>query len=154
MNNIQVINESNNELPKYETSGAAGFDLRANITDKNSTSPTGEELYVVIQPKESLLIDTGLKMAIPEGYELELRGRSGLAYKHQIQVHNGTIDCDYRGLVGVILFNFGNSPFVVHNGDRIAQGVIKKVENVEFTEVSTLDETIRGEKGFGHSGIK
>lgn len=141
---VQVINSSNNELPRYATSGAAGMDLHANI-----------EGDVVIEPGQSVLIPTGLRMAIPFGYEVQIRPRSGNALKYGITCPNtpATIDSDYRGDVGVILMNLGLHPFVVHNGDRIAQMVLKKVETVEWEIVDTLPETDRGEGGFGHTGI-
>jgi dUTP pyrophosphatase len=151
---IKVINNSNNELPQYETKGAAGFDLRAYITEKNNDNPSDGEFYTAIKPNSSKLIPTGLQMAIPEGYELQVRPRSGLAFKKGITVLNspGTIDSDYRGDIGVILHNTSDKIFIVYNGDRIAQGVLNEVPQGTFIEVESLDETDRGEGGFGSTG--
>jgi len=142
---VKVKNESNNDLPKYETKGSAGMDVRAHVDDK-----------VVIEPGERVLIKTGLKLNIPEGMELQVRPRSGLAYKYGITVLNapGTIDSDYTGDCGVILINHGTSSFVIEPGDRIAQFVFSKYERVEFEEVEELDDTERNEGGFGSTGVK
>jgi dUTP pyrophosphatase len=130
------------ELPKYQTSGSAGFDLAA------AESKT-------IAPGAVALVKTDLKVAVPEGYELQVRSRSGLALKNGVFVLNspGTVDADYRGTVGVILANFGHESFVVAPGDRIAQGVINKVEQVSFVKVDSLDATERGAGGFGSTGV-
>jgi dUTP pyrophosphatase len=131
-------------LPAYQTEGAAGFDLLAAIPDE-----------IVLQPGERALIPAGFKMAMPEGYEAQVRPRSGLALKHGVTVLNapGTIDSDYRGEVGVILINLGTEPFPVRRGERIAQMVIAPVTRVaEMTEVEDLDETKRGAGGFGSTG--
>lgn len=143
---IQIVNESKHGLPKYATVGSAGMDLYANIENGSS---------VTINPMERKLISTGLKLAIPSGYEAQVRPRSGLAIKHGITVLNtpGTIDSDYRGEVKVILINLSNEPFIVQDGDRIGQMVIAKYETAEWDEVKKIDETERGEGGFGHSGI-
>lgn len=143
---IQIVNESKHELPKYATVGSAGMDLYANIENGNS---------ITINPMDRKLISTGLKLAIPSGYEAQVRPRSGLAIKHGITVLNtpGTIDSDYRGEVKVILINLSNEPFTVQDGDRIGQMVISKYETAEWDEVDSLDDTERGEGGFGHSGI-
>ena len=142
---VKVINESKNDLPKYETENSAGMDVRANI-EENVTILTGERK----------LIKTGLKLEIPSGYECQVRPRSGLAYKKGVTVLNspGTIDADYRGDVGVILINNGNEPFVVEPGDRIAQIVFAKYERAEFEASEELEETERGEGGFGFTGQK
>ena len=141
---IKVVNESIFPLPTYETSGSAGIDLQANI-------PTPVEL----KPLSRALIPTGLYLSIPEGFEGQIRGRSGLALKHGVTLANGigTIDSDYRGEIKVILINLGEDPFIINNGDRIAQFVLSKYERIEFEEVDTLEETSRGKGGFGHTGI-
>lgn len=131
------------ELPDYQTAHAAGMDVRA-----------AEER--MLQPGETALIPTGFAIAVPPGYEAQLRPRSGLALKSGITLLNspGTIDADYRGPVGVILTNLGHQPFFIHRGDRIAQMVIAKVERAQWQIVETLDETARGQGGFGSSGTK
>jgi dUTP pyrophosphatase len=145
MDSIKIINKSHHPLPQYSTICSAGMDLRANLT-----SP------IVLQPLQRALIPTGLFMALPEGYEAQVRPRSGLALKHGITVLNtpGTIDADYRGEIGVILVNLGQQEFVVNDGERIAQMVIARYEQVQFVSVDVLDETERGAGGFGHSGVK
>lgn len=142
---VKVINESQNQLPAYQTPGAAGMDLRADIT-----SP------VTLQPLERRLITTGIRIQLPEGYEAQIRPRSGLALKHGITVLNtpGTIDADYRGLIGVVLINLGSEPFTIEPGERIAQMIFAKYERAELVEVESLDETERGEGGFSHTGMK
>ena len=142
---IKVVNKGNQPLPKYQTSQSAGMDLRANI-----------DAPVLIKPLDRKLIPTGLHIALPEGYEAQIRPRSGLAIKKGITVINtpGTIDPDYTGDVGVILVNISNEDFVVQPGDRIAQMVINKFEQAKFEVVEELDETERGEGGYGHTGIK
>ena len=142
---VKVVNVSNNALPEYATPQSAGMDLRANITEK-------VELY----PMERKLIPSGIKIQLPEGYEAQVRPRSGLALKHGVTVLNapGTIDADYKGEVGVILINLSNNIFFIEPNDRIAQLVIAKHETTEWEEVDALDESERGEGGFGHSGIK
>lgn len=141
---IKVVNEGSQSLPKYETINSAGMDLRANIEDG-----------IVIRPLDRALIPTGLHIALPEGYEAQIRPRSGLALKKGITCLNtpGTIDADYRGEIGVILANISNEDFVVNPGDRIAQMIINKVEHAEFELVEELNETERGEGGFGHTGV-
>ena len=141
---VYVVNKSNHRLPEYATPMSAGIDLKANISEP-----------VVLGPLQRTLIQTDLYMAIPEGYELQIRSRSGLALKNGIFCLNspGTIDADYRGNVGVILANFSDTPFIINPGDRIAQAVLNKFEKIEWKEVTTLDETERGTGGFGHSGI-
>lgn len=142
---IKVVNKGNQPLPKYQTSQSAGMDLRANI-----------DAPVLIKPLDRKLIPTGLHIALPEGYEAQIRPRSGLTIKNGITIINtpGTIDPDYRGDIGVILVNVSNEDFVVQPGDRIAQMVINKFEQAKFEVVEELDETERGEGGYGHTGIK
>lgn len=142
---VDIINKSKHPLPKYETSSSAGVDLRANI-----------EAPVVLKPLERALIKTGLFIALPHGYEAQVRPRSGLAYKNGITVLNspGTIDADYRGEIGVILVNLSNENFTVQDGERIAQLVVAKHEQAEFVVVDVLSETSRGAGGFGSTGVK
>ena len=142
---VKIINKSKNVLPKYTTIGSAGMDIRANI-----------EAPVDIPPMNRRLIPTGLYIQLPLGYEAQVRPRSGLALKQGLTVLNtpGTIDADYRGEIGVILINLSNEVQSINPGDRIAQIVIAKHEIAELIETDTLEETERGEGGFGHSGVK
>lgn len=142
---INVVNRGHQQLPAYATPQSAGMDLRANIEEP-----------IIIKPLERKLIGTGLHIALPEGYEAQIRPRSGLALKHGITVLNspGTVDADYRGEVMVLLVNLSDKDFVVSDGERIAQMVIAKHEQGEFVEVAELDETERGEGGYGHTGVK
>lgn len=142
---MQIINKSKNETPIYATEQSAGMDLRANLKES-----------VTLNPLERKLIPTGLYISLPAGFEAQVRPRSGLALKKGITVLNtpGTIDADYRGEICVILVNLSNEPFVVENGERIAQMVVAKHERVEWQEVEVLDETERGAGGFGHTGTK
>lgn len=142
---VKIVNKGRQQLPAYATSQSAGMDLRADI-----------ETSIELQPLERRLIPTGLFMALPDGYEAQVRPRSGLALKHGITVLNtpGTIDADYRGEVGVILVNLSNTPFTIEPGERIAQIVIAKYEQAALEEVEVLDETERGAGGYGHSGRK
>ena len=142
---INIINKSAHALPNYETIASAGMDLRANITQS-----------ITLKPLERAIIKTGLFMALPIGYEAQVRPRSGLAAKNGITVLNapGTIDADYRGEIGVILVNLSNEDFVIENGERIAQLIIAKHERAEWIEVTELSETSRGEGGFGSTGVK
>lgn len=142
---VKIINTSENKLPAYETTGSAGMDLRANLKQA-----------IHLQPRERVLVPTGLKIQLPEGYEAQVRPRSGLALKEGITVLNspGTIDSDYTGEIGVILINHGKLAFIIQNGDRIAQLVFQKVEQAEFEVVDSLEETQRGEGGFGSTGVK
>ena len=142
---IQVVNKGHQPLPAYATVQSAGMDLRANIDEP-----------IVLKPLERRLIPTGLHIALPAGYEAQVRPRSGLALKKGITVLNspGTIDADYRGEVGVLLINLSQEEFVVNDGERIAQMVIARHEQAEFVEVEVLDETERGEGGYGHTGVK
>lgn len=139
----RMDNAKDLKLPSYMTKGAAGMDLYANVTEDT-----------LIKPGDIELVPTGIKISIPEGYEAQIRPRSGLALKYGISMVNapGTIDSDYRGEINVILINFGKKDFIVKRGERIAQMVINKVEVVDFTETDALDETERGEGGFGHTG--
>jgi len=143
--NIRIINKSSHELPHYETGASAGMDLRANILTS-----------VTLQPLERSIIKTGLFIELPVGFEAQVRPRSGLAAKKGITVLNapGTVDADYRGEIGVILVNLSNQPFIIENGERIAQLVIAKHERAEWEEVEELSETTRGEGGFGSTGVK
>ena len=142
---IQIINRSRHQLPEYATPLSAGMDLRANID-----SP------IVLKPMERRLVPTGLYIALPPGYEAQVRPRSGLALKKGITVLNapGTVDADYRGEVGVILINLSNEDFTIEDGERIAQMVIARHEQAEFVQVEVLEETERGAGGFRHSGRK
>ena len=141
---VKIINKSNNALPEYQTSGAAGMDICAFVPSD-----------IKIKPGEVKLVPTGLYLEIPKGYEIQVRARSGLALKNSIGVANGigTIDSDYRGELCVILVNFGQNEFVVKNGDRIAQMVLNKYEPIEFVVDEELSSTERGEGGFGSSGV-
>ena len=141
---IKVINRSHHQLPAYETANSAGMDLRANL-----------DAPITLQPMERRLIPTGLFMALPEGYEAQVRPRSGLAIKRGITVLNspGTIDADYRGEVCVVLINLSAEPFVINDGERIAQMVVAQCQQAEWLTVDVLDETERGTGGFGHTGV-
>lgn len=142
---IKVVNKGHQQLPAYATVQSAGMDLRANIDEP-----------ITLHPMQRQLVPTGLHIALPEGYEAQVRPRSGLALKHGITVLNtpGTIDADYRGEVMVLLVNFSTEDFVINDGERIAQMVIARHEQGEFIEVDELDETERGEGGYGHTGVK
>ena len=142
---IKVVNKGHQPLPQYATAQSAGMDLRANL-----------EEAVTLQPLKRRLIPTGLHIALPVGYEAQVRPRSGLALKKGITVLNtpGTIDADYRGEIGVVLINLSQEPFVVNDGERIAQMVIARHEQGELIPVEVLDETERGEGGYGHTGVK
>lgn len=142
--NIKIVNKSGYPLPSYETFLSAGMDLRASV-----------ESAITLHPGERTLIKTGLFIALPEGYEAQVRPRSGLAIKKGITVLNapGTVDADYRGEIGVILYNAGFDDFTINSGDRIAQMVIARHERANWEEVDSLDETERGEGGFGHTGV-
>lgn len=142
---IQLINKSKHQSPAYETLQSAGVDLRANIDSS-----------ITLKPLERVLIKTGLFIALPDGYEAQVRPRSGLAYKNGITVLNspGTIDADYRGEIGVILVNLSNTDFLINDGERVAQLVIAQYEQATFVEVDVLSETERGAGGFGSTGKK
>jgi|SRR6185312_1618349 dUTP pyrophosphatase len=141
---IRIINKSRNGLPAYETAHSAGMDLRADL-----------EHTVLLDPLERKLIPTGLHIELPEGFEAQIRPRSGLAFKHGISIVNspGTIDADYRGEIKVLLINLSNEPFEINSGDRIAQMVIARHEKVNWEEVEILNETSRGAGGYGHTGV-
>ena len=140
---IKIVNRSHHALPQYATALSAGLDLRANLEED-----------ITLQPMERRLVPTGLSIALPEGYEAQVRPRSGLALKHGITLLNtpGTIDADYRGEIGVIMVNLSDTPFNIADGDRIAQLVIARYEQAEWEAVEALDSTERGDGGFGHSG--
>ena len=142
---IKVVNRGHQQLPAYATPQSAGMDLRANLDEP-----------ITLHPLERRLIPTGLHIALPEGYEAQVRPRSGLALKHGLTVLNtpGTIDADYRGEIGVVLINLSQQDFVVNDGERIAQMVIARHEQGDFVVVEELDETERGEGGYGHTGVK
>ena len=142
---VKVINKSGNDLPEYKTPQSAGMDLRANIDEA-----------ITLEPMSRRLVKTGLFIALPEGYEAQIRPRSGLALKHGITVLNtpGTVDADYRGEIMVLLINLSNISFIINPGDRIAQMVIARHEQAEFTLVDELDDTEQGEGGMGHTGIR
>ena len=160
---VKVINNSNNSLPEYADNGSSGCDIKAALNLVNSKFLydgakliNGKEgLKLFLPPCSRALIPSGLHVNIPEGYEIQVRCRSGLALKHGIQVVNGigTIDESYTGDIGVILYNSGSEDFIVNDGDRIAQLVLQQVPKIEWIQVENLDETDRGENGFGHSGI-
>ena len=140
---VKIVNRSGHPLPDYSTSLSAGMDLRASLSEP-----------VLLKPLERQLISTGLYMELPEGYEAQIRPRSGLALKKGISVVNtpGTIDADYRGEIGIILINLSGEDFLVNNGERICQMVINKVEKVSWNQVETLEDSDRGAGGFGHTG--
>lgn len=142
---IKVVNRGHQPLPQYATPQSAGLDLRANTDEP-----------IVLHPMERKLIPTGLHIALPEGYEAQVRPRSGLALKHGITVLNspGTIDADYRGELGVLLINLSTEDFIINDGERIAQMVVARCEQGEFVAVEELDSTERGTGGYGHTGVK
>lgn len=140
---VKIINRSGHDVPAYSTESSAGMDVRACLQEP-----------VTLQPLQRALIPTGLRIALPQGYECQIRPRSGLALKHGISLVNtpGTIDADYRGEIGVIVINLSNEPFTINNGERICQMVITRYSHTTWDIVDTLDETERGEGGFGHTG--
>jgi dUTP pyrophosphatase len=142
---VKIINKSSHALPNYETIASAGMDLRANLSEA-----------VVLAPLERAIIKTGLFIELPLGYEAQVRPRSGLAAKFGVTVLNspGTIDADYRGEIGVILVNLSNEAFTIENGERVAQLIIAKHERAEWLEAEVLTDTVRGEGGFGSTGVK
>ncbi len=142
---VNIVNRSRFPLPQYATIHSAGLDLRADT-----------ELKITLKPLERTLVPTGLYIELPEGYEAQVRPRSGLAAKHGISIVNspGTIDPDYRGEIKVILVNLSDTPFILEPGERIAQMVIAQFEHISWNEVEALSETARGEGGFGHTGVK
>ena len=142
---VQIINKSKHALPQYATSSSAGMDLRANLNEP-----------IVLKTLQRCLVPTGLYIALPEGFEAQIRPRSGLALKKGITLLNtpGTIDADYRGEIGVIVVNLSTEDFVIEDGERIAQMVIARYEQAEWQEVEVLEDTERGAGGFGHTGVK
>lgn len=140
---VKIINKSNNPVPAYSTAFSAGMDIRASL-----------EADVVLKPLERTLVPTGLFIELPEGFEAQIRPRSGMALKHGISVLNspGTIDADYRGEIGIILVNLSNDEYTIKHGERICQMVIARHEHVQWNEVEVLEESVRGEGGFGHTG--
>lgn len=142
---VQIINKSKHSLPQYATSSSAGMDLRANLDNP-----------IVLKPLQRCLVPTGLYIALPEGFEAQIRPRSGLALKKGITLLNtpGTIDADYRGEIGVIVINLSAEDFIIEDGERIAQMVIARYEQAEWQEVEVLEDTERGAGGFGHTGVK
>ena len=141
---VKIVNKSKHNLPEYKTKYSAGLDLRANLDNE-----------ILLKPLERKLIPTGLFIELPEGYEAQIRPRSGLALKHGISVLNtpGTIDADYRGEIGVILVNLSNEEFIVKDGERICQMIINKHETISFKVVELLNDSERGAGGFGHTGV-
>ena len=141
---VKIINKSSTTLPSYSTSSSAGMDLLANLSEP-----------VTLKPLERALIPTGIYIQLPQGYECQIRPRSGLALKHGISLVNtpGTIDADYRGEIGVILINLSNEPFVVNHGERICQMVVTNYSSVNWCEVESLEDSERGAGGFGHTGV-
>ena len=142
---IKIINKSKHELPNYATNASAGMDLRANLSEP-----------IILKSLERTLVPTGLFIELPIGYEAQIRPRSGLAFKNGLTVLNspGTIDADYRGEIGILLVNLSDKDFVIKDSERIAQMVISHYSRVDFIEVETLQETVRGAGGFGHTGTK
>ena len=142
---VRVVNKSHNDLPAYSTKDSAGMDLRASLDEP-----------LELKPMQRALIPTGIYIELPEGYECQIRPRSGLALKHGVTVLNtpGTIDADYRGEIGVILINLSDKPFVVNDGERICQMVVTRYDKVDWVRVEALDDSVRGAGGFGHTGVK
>jgi dUTP pyrophosphatase len=142
---VKIVNQSDNPLPSYSTPYSAGMDIRASLKEP-----------ITLKPLQRELVPTGLFIELPEGYEAQIRPRSGLALKKGISVVNtpGTIDADYRGEIGIILINLSGEDFVVENGERICQMVINKVESIGWSQVESLEDSERGSGGFGHTGIK
>ena len=140
---VRVVNKGNHKLPEYKTSGSSGVDLIANV-----------DAPIILKPLDRFLVPTGIFIEVPQGYEAQVRGRSGLAINHGISLANGigTVDSDYRGEIKVILINLGKEDFLINPGDRIAQLVLIKYEKIDFDVVESLDETKRGAGGFGHTG--
>lgn len=166
---VKVFNNGNKELPKYNKQFDAGFDFKSDFSnissgmdfmgDGETFEYDNENKTITLQPNGRVLIPTGIYISLPDGYELQVRPRSGLALKHGITVLNspGTIDVGYNGLISIILLNSGRKPFIISDGDRIAQGVLKRVEQVKWIEVNSIEElgeSERGQTGFGDSGVK
>lgn len=142
---VKIINNSGNALPAYETPSAAGMDVRASIKEP-----------IVVKPMQRVLVPTGLRVQLPQGYEMQIRPRSGMALKHGITLANspGTVDADYRGEIGIIVINLSDQPFVINDGDRICQMVVTTYSHVQWEQVDRIDETVRGEGAFGHTGTE
>ena len=142
--NIRIINKSTHQLPAYETAASAGMDLRANLSE-----------VIILKPMERKLVPSGLFIELPVGFEAQIRPRSGLALKHGISILNspGTIDADYRGEIKILLINFSDTDFEINNGDRIAQMIISRHEQVNWEQVEILSDTVRGSGGYGHTGL-
>lgn len=142
---VKIINRSHHPLPAYATPGSSGMDVRAFV-----------KRPIVLQPLERVLVPTGLYLQLPRGYECQIRPRSGLALRHGITIANapGTVDSDYRGEVGIIVINLSKEPFVINDGERICQMVIARYDRVEWEQVERIDETVRGDGAFGHSGTE
>lgn len=142
--NIRIINKSSHQLPAYETAGSAGMDLRANLVEA-----------IILKPMERKLVPSGLFIELPVGFEAQIRPRSGLALKYGISILNspGTIDADYRGEIKILLINFSDTDFEINNGDRIAQMIISRHEQVSWEQVEILSDTLRGSGGYGHTGL-
>ena len=155
---LKYVNKSNNENPTYADNGSSGFDLRAYITEKNggTLNLMTNSYEISLKPLQRMMIHTGIYFDVPEGTEIQVRPRSGLAIKYGVTVLNspGTIDADYRGEICVELINLSNKPYTIYFGDRIAQLVFNKYEQAKFIKVEELSETERGEGGFGHTGNK
>ncbi len=158
---IKIVNHSKNNLPRYETDNSVGMDLRAWVNSPFTKTVTNSFVQardsntpsLYIRPMGRVMIDTGLCIELPKGYEAQIRPRSGLALKSGIVCQLGTIDSDYRGRIGIIIINFSDELFKVDDGDRVAQMVITKVERCEWEKVDKLDDTDRGDGGFGHTGV-
>ncbi len=142
---VKIINESGNALPAYETPSSAGMDVRAFTKEP-----------IVVKPMQRVLVPTGLRVQLPQGYEMQIRPRSGLALRHGITLANtpGTVDADYRGEIGIIVINLSDQPFVINDGDRICQMVITQYSHVSWEQVERIDETVRGDGAFGHTGVE
>lgn len=142
---VKIINRSGNPLPAYETPSAAGMDVRAFTKEP-----------IVVQPMQRVLVPTGLRVQLPQGYEMQIRPRSGMALKHGITLANspGTVDADYRGEIGIIVINLSNEPYTIAPGERIAQMVVKEYVHVSWDPVGRIDDTVRGDGGFGHTGTE
>lgn len=142
--NIRIINKSSHQLPAYETPASAGMDIRANLSE-----------VIILKPMERKLVPSGLFIELPVGFEAQIRPRSGLALKHGISILNspGTIDADYRGEIKILLINFSDTDFEINNGDRIAQMIISRHEQVSWEQVEILSDTVRGSGGYGHTGL-
>jgi len=142
---VKIVNKSKHDLPEYKTSQSAGMDLYANIDEP-----------IILKPLERALVPTGLFIELPDGYEAQIRPRSGLCIKHGISVLNspGTIDSDYRGEIKIIVINLSNDEYIINDGERLCQMVVAKYEKIQWEKVEILNNTERGEGGFGHTGIK